>query len=308
MTDTKEKEQPTRRQRGHVQPTRTARDEAADAAAVRIALARNPNRPRTLEYIAGMCEEFVELHGDRRFGDDPALVGGTARFGGQTVMVMGHQKGRDTKENIYRSFGSPRAEGYRKAMRLMEQAEKFGMPVISLIDTGGAYPGIESEQRSVANAIAESLLLLARLRVPTVSIVTGEGGSGGALAIGMTDKLVMLENSIYSVASPEASATILWRDAAKAPYAAAAMKVTAPELLELGIIDEMIAEPDGGGHTDPAALILSVKKTLIRLLAELQNSYSAQGERGIERMITDRYAKFRRMGRWEEVAAAPVQA
>jgi acetyl-CoA carboxylase carboxyl transferase subunit alpha len=265
----------------------------------KVQLARNPERPKTLDYIKRFCPEFVELHGDRRFGDDASIVGGIAEFEGRTVMVIGHQKGKDTKENIARNFGMPTPEGYRKALRLFQQAEKFGMPVLTFIDTPGAYPGLQSEERSVAQAIAENLLVLAQLHTPVVAVVIGEGGSGGALAIGLADRVLMLENSIYSVASPEASATILWHDAAKAPQAASTMKITAQDLLELKVIDEIIPEPEGGAHTDPMETADRVKEAVLRHLAELEETIKSNPA-GMEILLSERYEKFRKMGVWEE--------
>ena len=267
----------------------------------KVQLARNPQRPHALDYFAALCPDFVELHGDRRFGDDGAMVGGLAEFEGRTVMLLGQQKGRDTKENIARNFGMPTPEGYRKALRLMQQAEKFGLPVLCFIDTPGAYPGLESEERSVAQAIAENLLVLSQLRVPVISLVIGEGGSGGALAIGLADRLLMLENAVYSVASPEASASILWRDAAKAPVAAASMRITAQDLYGFGIIDEIIPEPIGGAHTDPTATIAAVRESLLRHLTELETALDQPDQSlAIEAMLTARYQKFRAIGVWEE--------
>jgi acetyl-CoA carboxylase carboxyl transferase subunit alpha len=273
-----------------------------------VLLARHVQRPHALDFIRALFEDFVEVHGDRRFGDDGALVGGPARFEGQTVMVMGQQKGRDTKENIFRNFGSPRPEGYRKALRLMQHAEKFGMPVLTLIDTGGAFPGKESEERGMAMAIAENLLVLAQLRVPVIALVTGEGGSGGALAIGLADRVLMLENSVYSVASPEASAAILWRDAVHAPAAAAAMKITAPDLLKFGLIDEIVPEPEGGAHQDPPALFASVREAFSRHLHELQTRFIRSDSAALRRMIEERRAKYRRMGQWQELSELELAA
>ncbi|MEI6045083.1 MAG: acetyl-CoA carboxylase carboxyltransferase subunit alpha [Chloroflexota bacterium] len=268
----------------------------------RVLLARHIERPRTLDFIQALCDEFVELHGDRRYGDDAALVGGLARFEGRTVMVLGHQKGRNTKENILRNFGMPRAEGYRKALRLMEHAAKFKLPLLTFIDTPGAYPGKESEERGMSLAIAENLLELCRLPVPVIALVTGEGGSGGALAIGVADRMLMLENSIYSVASPEASATILWRDASQAPAAAEAMKITAPDLHKFGIIDAVIPEPPGGGHTDRPSLMITVREFLLRHLAELEQDYIGRGVEGIRAMLDARYEKYRKIGHWAELS------
>ncbi|MFN3372409.1 MAG: acetyl-CoA carboxylase carboxyltransferase subunit alpha [Chloroflexus sp.] len=259
----------------------------------RVQLARHPQRPHTLDYIAALCEDFVELHGDRRFGDDPAMVGGMATFAGQTVMVIGHQKGNDTRENMRRNFGMPHPEGYRKAQRLMRHAEKFGLPVICFVDTPAADPTKSSEERGQANAIAESIMLMTTLRVPSVAVVIGEGGSGGALAISVADRILMQENSIYSVAPPEAAASILWRDAAKAPEAAKALKLTAADLFELRIIDEVIPEPPGGAHTDRLAAIAAVGERLRFHLADLQ-------QRDLDTLLRERYQKYRSMGQYQE--------
>ncbi|GAB4216468.1 MAG: acetyl-CoA carboxylase carboxyltransferase subunit alpha [Roseiflexaceae bacterium] len=256
-------------------------------------LARNPARPRTLDYIRTLCEDFVELHGDRRFGDDPAIVGGVATFDGQSVVLIGHQKGRDTRENVRRNFGMAHPEGYRKALRLFQQAEKFGFPVICLIDTPGANPSKDSEERGQANAIAENILAMAALRTPLIGCVIGEGGSGGALAIGVVDRLLMLEHSVYSVASPEAAASILWRDSAKAPDAARAMRITAADLLELGIADAIIPEPAGGAHEDCPAAVAAVGAVLRAQLAELRGL-------DIATLLERRYAKYRAIGRYQE--------
>lgn len=265
----------------------------------RVQIARHPERPKALDYVKRLCPEFIELHGDRRFGDDAALIGGLAEFAGRTIIILGHQKGKDTKENIARNFGMPTPEGYRKALRLMQQAEKFGFPVITFIDTPGAYPGLQSEERSVAQAIAENLAALAQLRTPTIAVVIGEGGSGGALAIGLCDRVLMLENSIYSVASPEASASILWRDSSKASLAAAAMKITAPDLLGYGLIDEIIAEPEGGAHLDPSETAATVKDVILRHLTQLEAKIEG-GELSMDTLLAERYEKYRRMGAWIE--------
>ncbi|MBO9311777.1 MAG: acetyl-CoA carboxylase carboxyltransferase subunit alpha [Chloroflexus sp.] len=259
----------------------------------RVQLARHPQRPHTLDYIAALCEDFIELHGDRRFGDDPAMVGGMATFAGQTVMVIGHQKGNDTRENMRRNFGMPHPEGYRKAQRLMRHAEKFGLPVICFVDTPAADPTKSSEERGQANAIAESIMLMTTLRVPSIAVVIGEGGSGGALAISVADRILMQENSIYSVAPPEAAASILWRDAAKAPEAAKALKLTASDLYELRIIDEVIPEPPGGAHTDRLAAIKTVGERIRFHLADLQ-------QRDIETILRERYQKYRAIGQYQE--------
>lgn len=273
----------------------------------RVLLARHIQRPHALDFIRELTTDFVELHGDRRFGDDNALIGGLAQFEGRAVMVLGIQKGRDTKENIFRNFGMPRPEGYRKALRLMQHAAKFKLPVLSFVDTSGAYPGKEGEERGMSGAIAENLLLMSRLPVPIISLVTGEGGSGGALAISVADRLLMLENSIYSVASPEASAAILWRDASLAPAAAEAMRITAPHLLEFGIIDEVIAEPEGGAHTDIPTLMQSVRQVLTNHFSDVENRYLRYGEQGVAQMLEDRYQKYRAIGRWMELAEAELE-
>ncbi len=262
----------------------------------RVQLARHPQRPRVLDYIRGLCEDFVELHGDRRFGDDPAVVGGLASFDGHTVVLVGHQKGRDTRENLRRNFGMAHPEGYRKALRLFQQAEKFGFPVICLIDTPGANPSKDSEERGQANAIAENILAMAALRTPLVGCVIGEGGSGGALAIGVVDRLLMLEHAVYSVASPEAAASILWRDSAKAPEAARAMRITAADLLELGVADAIIPEPLGGAHLDSPAAVAAVGAALRAQLAGLRDLDDVT-------LLERRYAKYRAIGRYRETLA-----
>ncbi len=259
----------------------------------RVQLARHPQRPHTQEYIFGICEDFVELHGDRRFGDDAAIVGGMATFDDQTVMVIGHQKGSDTRENMRRNFGMPHPEGYRKAQRLMRHAEKFGMPVICLIDTPAADPNKESEERGQANAIAESILTMTALRTPIIAVVIGEGGSGGALALSVADRILMQENAIFSVAPPEATASILWRDAARAPDAARALKLTAQDLYALDIIDEVIPEPPGGAHTDRPSSITAVGARLRAHLADLTAL-------DLTTLLAQRYAKYRAIGHFEE--------
>lgn len=259
----------------------------------RVQLARHMQRPRTLDYILALCEDFVEFHGDRRFGDDPALVGGVAAFRGQTVVVVGHQKGRDTRENIRRNFGMPHPEGYRKALRLFRHAEQFGFPVLSFIDTPGANPNKASEERGQANAIAENILHMAAMKVPIIACVIGEGGSGGALAIGVADRLLMLENAVYSVASPEACASILWRDSSKAPDASAAMRITAYDLYDLGIADEIIAEPPEGAHTDKEVVIRMVGDALARHLQEIQTL-------DCRTLLSRRYEKYRAIGCYDE--------
>jgi acetyl-CoA carboxylase carboxyl transferase subunit alpha len=236
----------------------------------RVQLARHPQRPYTLDYLQLAFSDFMELHGDRLFGDDPAIVGGPAVLDSRTVMVIGHQKGRDTKENQLRRFGMARPEGHRKALRLMRHAEKFGLPVITLIDIPGADPSLVAEERGQAFSIAENLLAMAGLRVPIVSAIVGEGGSGGALALAVADRVLMLENAIYSVASPEAAASILWNDGGRGAEAAEAMKITAPDLLGFGIIDGIVPEPPGGAHTDHAAAARELKMALIAQLSELE--------------------------------------
>ncbi len=265
----------------------------------RVRLARHPERPHALAYIQALTTDFVELHGDRAFGDDRALIGGLANFRGRTVMALGHQKGENTKENIERNFGMARPEGYRKAERLLRHAGKFGFPVISFIDTPGAEPNIGSEERGQATAIAESLIMMANLRVPSIAVVIGEGGSGGALAIGVADRIVMLENAIYAVASPEACAAILWKDAAKAPDAAETMRITARELAGLGIVDAIVPEPVPA-HEAPRPTIQATGETIARLLDELLATYSIADQAGVDRLREARYRKFRQIGAWRE--------
>ncbi len=269
----------------------------------RVKLARNPERPHTLAYIDQLMTGFVELHGDRRFGDDKAIVGGLARFDGATVVVIGHQKGSDTRENLRYNFGMARPEGYRKAERLMKHAEKFGIPVITFIDTPGAEPGVGSEERGQGTAIAESLLTMASLKTPVLSMVIGEGGSGGALAIGMSDRILMLENAVYAVASPEACAAILWKDAAKAPDAAETMRITAADLYAFGIVDEIVPEPVPA-HEAPHATITAAGEALTRQFEALMRLVDQPS--GIDRLMELRYEKYRRMGVWQEAEAALV--
>ena len=238
-----------------------------------------------------MCSRFEEIHGDRTFGDDAAIVGGLAWIDDRPVMVVCHQKGRDTKQKIQRNFGMPRPEGYRKALRLMKLAEKFRRPVLTLIDTPGAYPGLDAEERGQAEAIARNLREMAKLTVPTVSVIIGEGGSGGALALGVTDRILMLEYAIYSVISPEGCASILWKDAGQAPAAAAALKLTAPNLLKLGIIDEVVPEPLGGAHSD-------WDKAAALLKGAVQKQFADLGEVETSRLVEERYQKFARMGQF----------
>jgi acetyl-CoA carboxylase carboxyl transferase subunit alpha len=262
-----------------------------------VQIARHPQRPHSLDYIRALCEEFVELRGDRRFGDDAALVAGIARFDGRTVAVLGHQKGSNTKENIRHRFGSPQPEGYRKALRIMRHAEKFKFPILSFIDTPGASPNMESEERGQGWAIAENLLVMADLRVPIIATVIGEGGSGGALAVGIADRLIMLEHAIYSVASPEASAAILWRDASKAPDAAAAMKITAADLQDLGIADEVVQEVPGGAHLDAPQTVADVGAVIRRHLDELVGLSAPE-------LLNRRYEKYRAIGVFQEAQIA----
>ncbi len=277
--------------------------EEAVSAWDRVKLARNPKRPHTLDYLNALVTDFVELHGDRTFGDDQALIGGIGTFDGRTVMILGHQKGSDTRENLKRNFGMARPEGYRKAERLMRHAEKFRMPVLTFIDTSGADPTLGSEERGQAIAIAESLVTMAGLRVPIVATVIGEGGSGGALAIGVADRVLMLENSVYSVASPEGSASILWKDAAKAPEAAERMRITAHELLEFGIIDQVIAE-SAPAHEQPRAAIQATGNEIKRHLTELICAYPLSDAAALDRLVEARYERFRAIGSWQEVQAS----
>ena len=263
----------------------------------RTQLARHPKRPYTRDWCKLLFDDFLELHGDRLFGDDAAIVGGLARFEGRSVVVLGHQKGRDTREKIARNFGMPHPEGYRKAHRLFELAAKFGKPVVTFIDTPGAYPGIGAEERGQAEAIARNLRLMAGLPTPIVSVITGEGGSGGALAIGMGNRVLMLEYAVYSVISPEGCAAILWGDAGKAAEAAAVMKTTAPDLLRLGVIDGIVPEPVGGAHRDWDAAAGHLRSALREQLAAL-------GQAPGEALVAERYEKFRRMGAFAETAPA----
>jgi acetyl-CoA carboxylase carboxyl transferase subunit alpha len=257
----------------------------------RVQIARHPNRPTTLDYISLLFEDFFECHGDRTYGDDEAIVGGIARYQGLPVTVIGHQRGKGTKENIRRNFGMPHPEGYRKALRLMKQAEKFNRPIICFIDTKGAYPGKAAEERGQSEAIAKNLVEMAGLRVPVICIVIGEGGSGGALALGVGNYIHMLENSTYSVISPEGAASILWRDATKAKIAAEAMKITAPDLKALGIIDEIIPEIRGGAHKN-------MQKQAEEIGIVLKKSLQALLQLSEEELIENRYQKFRTIGKY----------
>jgi acetyl-CoA carboxylase carboxyl transferase subunit alpha len=255
----------------------------------RVLVARHPARPTTLDYVEQLFTDFVEIRGDRRFADDHAVVAGPAVFHGAPVMVVGHQKGSDTKQKIYRNFGYARPEGYRKALRAMQLAEKFGRPVVCFVDTPAAYPGIESEERGVAEAIAVNLREMAVLDVPIIVVVHGEGGSGGALGIAVGDRILMHEFAIYSVIPPEGCAALLWRDTNRKMQAAEALKITAPDLLGLGVIDEIVPEPPGGAHCDPIAAGASIDAAIGRALAEV-------GALGSDARLDQRYAKFRRMG------------
>ena len=259
----------------------------------RAQIARHPKRPHTLDLVNLLLEDWVELHGDRVFGDDKAIVGGLATFDGEPVVLIGHQKGRDTRENIARNFGMPHPEGYRKALRLMQFAAKFGKPIITFIDTPGAYPGLGAEDRGQAEAIARNLREMAGLPTPVICVVTGEGGSGGALAIGVGNRVLMLEYAIYSVISPEGCAAILWGDAAKAPEAAELMRVTAPDLLKLGVIDAIVPEPVGGAHRNWEATAASLRTALRDQLWQLKSKSEAE-------LIEERHEKFRRIGVFEE--------
>lgn len=264
---------------------------SAKSAFERVQLARHPDRPYTLDFIERLFEEFVELHGDRRFADDPALVTGLARFHGLPIVVIGHQKGRDTKQRSYRNFGMSKPEGYRKALRVMKLAEKFQRPIFTLIDTPGAYPGIDAEERGQAEAIAFNLREMAKLKVPVIVTVIGEGGSGGALAIGVGDQVLMLENAIYSVISPEGCAAILWKDSNLAERAAEELRLTAQDLLEEKLVDQIIPEPPGGAHTDYDQAARLLDSALSERLAEAVSC--SQEER-----LAKRYAKLRQFGRW----------
>jgi acetyl-CoA carboxylase carboxyl transferase subunit alpha len=262
----------------------------------RLQLARHPRRPSTLDYIQAMSDEWMELHGDRGGNDDPALVGGVARLGGRPVVMLGHQKGRDTKDNVARNFGMPAPGGYRKALRLMEHANRFGMPILTFIDTPGAWAGVEAEEQGQGEAIAYNLREMFRLDVPILCTVIGEGGSGGALGIGVGDRLLMFEHAVYTVATPEACAAILWKDASKAPQAAAALKITAWDLKSLGILDVLLPEPVGGAHGDPLKASAILKNALLQNLEEL-SQMTAQQRREL------RYQKFRSIGVFTEISA-----
>lgn len=255
----------------------------------KVFVSRHTERPYTLDYIQNMTTDFIELHGDRLCGDDPAIVGGLCKIDGRKVMLIGHQKGRTVEEKLHRNFGMPNPEGYRKALRLYKMAERFNIPVVCLIDTPGAYPGMEAEERGQGEAIARNLMEMAGLKVPIISIVIGEGGSGGALALSVADKIFMLENSVYSVISPEGCAAILYKDASKAPEAAENLKISAQSLLELGIIDGIIEEPVGGAHRDHKCIALNLKNIILSSFSELDKI-------SVEELLENRYNKFRKIG------------
>jgi acetyl-CoA carboxylase carboxyl transferase subunit alpha len=259
------------------------------AAWQRVQMARHPKRPHTLDYIERLFTDFQEIHGDRLYADDPAIVCGSAFFEGRPVMVVGEQKGRDTKQKLHRNFGMPKPEGYRKAIRVMQLAAKFGRPIVTFLDTPGAYPGIDAEERGQAEAIARNLREMSRLASPVICVCIGEGGSGGALALGVGNQVYLLENAVYSVISPESCAAIIYRDAARAEEAAAALKLTAPDLLQLGLIDGIIPEPPEGAHTDPDGAAAALRDTLRDALQQLEALSP-------EELIEQRYAKFRQMG------------
>jgi acetyl-CoA carboxylase carboxyl transferase subunit alpha len=263
----------------------------------KVLLSRHPLRPFTLDYVGRLVEDFVELHGDRAFRDDESIVGGVGRFRGRPVMILGHQKGRGTKENLKRNFGMTRPEGYRKALRLMETAARLGLPILTFIDTPGAYPGIDAEERGQAEAIAKNLEVMARLPVPIIATVIGEGGSGGALALGVADRILMLEYAVYSVISPEGCASILWKDQKKVETAAREMKMTAGDLVDLGIADSIINEPAGGAHRDPEAAADAVGEAVWREL-------STVAALPVDKRLDARYGKFRRMGAFLESGAS----
>jgi acetyl-CoA carboxylase carboxyl transferase alpha subunit len=273
--------------------------DSRDAVWARVQQARNLRRPRTLELVNELAEDFIEIHGDRLFGDDAAIVTGFARIDGRRVVVIGQQKGADTDENIRRNFGMPHPEGYRKAMRAMELAERFEMPVVTLVDVPGAHPGAESEERGIAEAIARSIALMSRLRTPIVTVITGEGGSGGALAIAVADAVIALENAVYSVISPEGCAAILWRSADEAPTAAAAMRMTAAEQQELGVVDTVVAEPGEGAHTDHAETARRLKIVIVAELERLSRMPASE-------LVEARYHRFRELGPYTELAAEPA--
>ncbi len=274
--------------------------QAIEEAWRRVQLARHPQRPRTLDLVARIFDDFVELHGDRAFRDDPAIVGGPALLDGRPVMVIGHQKGTDTESNIFRNFGSPHPEGFRKAQRLMRLAEKLGMPVVTLLDTAGAFPGPAAEERGQAEAIAASIKQMTALQVPIVAVIVGEGGSGGALAIGVGDEVLALENAVYSVISPEGCASILWRAPEKAPEAAAAMRMTAADQLELGVIDGIIREPEGGAQEDHDATAKAIREAILAAFGRVTRLDE-------EALLATRYARLRSIGVVNETAVEALQ-
>jgi acetyl-CoA carboxylase carboxyl transferase subunit alpha len=259
----------------------------------RVQIVRHPQRPYSLDYITRICSDFIELHGDRRHGDDHALIGGLATMEGQPMVILGHQKGRDTRENLLRNFGCAHPEGYRKALRLMQLAHKFKLPIVTFIDTPGAYPGIASEERHVAEAIAVNLREMFTFEVPIVAVIIGEGGSGGALGIGIADRVLILENAYYSVISPEGCASILWKDRAYAPQAASALKMTAPDLKSMGLVDEVITEPQGGAHHDWDQTAAALKAALLPHLVALRKLSAKQ-------LLEKRYKKYRAFGQFTE--------
>jgi len=265
----------------------------------RVQLARNLSRPRTLEFLRNIADEMIELHGDRGFGDDPAIVAGYARIEGRRIAFVGQQKGADTEENIRRNFGMPHPEGYRKAMRVMELAERFELPIVTFVDVPGAHPGPESEERGIADAIARSIGLMSRLRTPIVAVITGEGGSGGALAIAVGDVVIALENAVYSVISPEGCAAILWRTADEAPTAALAMKMSAQDQLELGVVDRVVPEPGEGAHADPG-------ETSRRLRAVIVEELDRLAALTPDELVDARYRRYRALGSYTEETAPPV--
>ena len=267
------------------------RDMAHRAAWIKTELARHPQRPYFLDYVEKIFTDFSEIHGDRRYADDPAMICGMARFHGEEVLLIGTQKGRDTKQKVYRNFGLPNPEGYRKALRAMQMAEKFSRPVFTFIDVTGANPGLGAEERGQAEAIALNLREMARLQVPIVTIITGEGGSGGALAIAVSDRVLMMENAIYSVISPEGCASIMWRDSSKKELAAEALRITAPDLEELGCIDAIVPEPDGGAHADQDGAAKLVDEALLKNLSELKGL-------PVKELVAARYDKFRKMAQF----------
>jgi acetyl-CoA carboxylase carboxyl transferase subunit alpha len=271
------------------EPQDTGAPQPSNEAWNRVQLARHPKRPHALDYIERIFTDFSELHGDRSFGDDPAIVAGYCFLGGKPVVVVAEQKGRDTKQKLYRNFGMPKPEGYRKAIRVMQVAAKFGRPVITLLDTPGAYPGIDAEERGQAEAIARNLREMARLSCPVITVCIGEGGSGGALALGVGNRVYMMENAVYSVISPESCAAIIWRDSAKAELAAQALKITAGDLLGLGLIDEIVPEPAGGAQEDADAAAEMLRTSLLKGLSELTHLTANE-------IVQQRYTKFRKMG------------